>query len=89
MKEENASIAQKRIRRLSHFYCNNANNVLAFSSFKVGSLFSVKDNIPNGLRSCVVYNFRVQAVQPAMSVRSPDISTHVEPIKIFTRLELK
>ena len=33
-----SSIAQKRIRRLSHFYCNNANIVLAFSSFKVGSL---------------------------------------------------
>ena len=52
-----SSIAQKRIHRLSHFYCNNANIVLAFSSFKVGSLFSVKDPIPNGLRSCVVYKF--------------------------------
>ena len=52
-----SSIAQKRIRRLSHFYCNNANIVLAFSSFKVGSLFSVKDPFPNGLRSCVVYKF--------------------------------
>ena len=50
-----SSIAQKRIRRLSHFYCNNANIVLAFSFFKVGSLFSVKDPIPNGFRSCVVY----------------------------------
>ena len=47
----------KRIRRLSHFYRNNANIVLAFSSFKVGSLFSVKDPVPNGLRSCVVYKF--------------------------------
>ena len=52
-----SSSAQKRIRRLSHFYCNNANIVLAFSSFKVGSLFSVKDPVPNGLRSCVVYKF--------------------------------
>ena len=72
-----SSIAQKRIRRLSHFYCNNANIVLAFSSFKVGSLFSVKDPFTNGLRSCVVSNFRAQAVQLAMSVRPPDISTHV------------
>ena len=39
------------------FYCNNANIVLAFSSFQVGSLFSVKDPIPDGLRSCVVYKF--------------------------------
>ena len=31
--------------------------MLAFSSFKVGSLFSVKDPVPNGLRSCVVYKF--------------------------------
>ena len=52
-----SSIAQKCIRRLSHFYCNNANIVLAFSSFKVGSLSSVKDPVPNGLRSCVVYKF--------------------------------
>ena len=31
--------------------------MLAFSSFKVGSLLSVKDTIPSGLRSCVVYKF--------------------------------
>ena len=31
--------------------------MLAFSSFKVGSLFTVRDPIPNGLRSCVVYKF--------------------------------
>ena len=29
---EQASIVQKRIRRLPYFYCNNANIVLAFSS---------------------------------------------------------
>ena len=52
-----SNITQKRIRWLSHFYCNNVNIALAFSSFKVGSLFSVKDPIPNGLRSCVVYKF--------------------------------
>ena len=52
-----SSIAQKRIRRLSHLYCNNTNIVLAFSFFKVGNLFSVKDPIPNGLRSCEVYEF--------------------------------
>ena len=35
--------------------------MLAFSSFKVGSLFSVKDPVPNGLRSCVVYIFSCAA----------------------------
>lgn len=38
-------IAQERIRRLSPFYCNNVNIGLAFSSFKVSSLFSVKEPI--------------------------------------------
>ena len=60
-----SSIAQKRIRRLSHFYCNNANIVLSFSSFKVGYLFSVKDHSDH----VWFINFRVQAVQLAMSVR--------------------
>ena len=31
---------------------------LVFSSFKIGSLFSVKDLIPKELKSCVVYRFR-------------------------------
>ena len=51
-----SSIIQKRIRRFSQFYCNNVNIVLAFSSFKVGSLLSVKYPIPR-LRSCVLYKF--------------------------------
>ena len=51
------SITLKHICWLSHLYCNNANIVLAISSFKVGSLFSVKDPIPDGLWSCVVYKF--------------------------------
>ena len=38
-------------------YCNNANIVLAFSSFKVDSLFSIKDPIRNGLRSCVAHTW--------------------------------
>ena len=52
-----SSITQKRIRRLFQFYCNNVNIVLAFSSFKVGGLLSVKDPILSGLRSCVAYKF--------------------------------
>ena len=64
-----SSIAQKRICRLSHFYCNNANIVLAFSSFKVGS--------PMDSDHVWFINFRALAVQLAMSVRPPDISTHL------------
>ena len=30
---------------------------LVFSSFKIGNLFSVKDPVPDGLRSRVVYKF--------------------------------
>ena len=30
---------------------------LVFSSFKIGSMFSVKDPIPRGLRAGVVYKF--------------------------------
>ena len=52
-----SSIIEKRIRRVSQFYCNNVNIVLAFSYFKVVSLLSVKDPIPSGLRSRVVYKF--------------------------------
>ena len=72
-----SSIPQKCVHRLSHSYCNNANIVLAFSSFKVGSLFSVKDPIPNGLWSCVVYKFSCAGCA-ACYVRPPDISTQVQ-----------
>ena len=51
------SFTQKGIRRLLQFYCNNVNNVLAFSSFKEGSPLSVEGPISSGLRSCVVYKF--------------------------------
>ena len=39
-------------------FCDNSLNIkLVFSSFKIGSLFSVKDLIPKELKSCVVYRF--------------------------------
>ena len=38
-------------------YCPNIEIKLAFSSFKVGSMFSVKDPVPLDLRSRVVYKF--------------------------------
>ena len=50
-----SSQAQRRLRKLSTFYCNNINILLPFSSFKTASYLNVKDLIPNGLRSFVVY----------------------------------
>ena len=38
-------------------YCNDLDIKLVFSSFKIGNLFGVKDPIPGGLRSRVVYKF--------------------------------
>ena len=37
--------------------CNDLDIKLVFSSFKIGNMFSVKDPVPNGLRSRVVYKF--------------------------------
>ena len=51
------SEAQKRLRKLVQCYCTNIEIKLAFSSFKVGSMFSVKDPVPFDLRSRVVYKF--------------------------------
>jgi len=48
---------QKKLRKLVQRYCTNMEIKLAFSSFKIGSMFSVKDPIPLDLRSRVVYKF--------------------------------
>ena len=50
-------ITQKRVRQFAKCYCNNIDVKLAFSSFKIGDMFGVKDPIPRGLRTCVVYKF--------------------------------
>ena len=50
-------VTQKKIRHLIRRYCNNLDIKLVFSSFKIGNLFGVKDLIPGGLRSRVVYKF--------------------------------
>ena len=49
--------AQKRLRKLVQRYCTNIKIKIAFSSFKVGSMFSVNDPVPLDLRSRVVYKF--------------------------------
>ena len=50
-------VTQKRVRHLIKRYCNDLDIKLVFSSFKIGTLFGVKDLIPGGLRSRVVYKF--------------------------------
>ena len=52
-----SSIISKRIKRLSKLYCNNLIIKIVFSSFKIGTWLSLKDPIPCGLRSRVVYKF--------------------------------
>ena len=51
------AITQKKIRHFIERYCNDLDIKLVFSSFKIGSLFGVKDPVPDGLCSRVVYKF--------------------------------
>ena len=44
-------VTQKRVRQFAKCYCNNIDVKLAFSSFKIGDMFGVKDPIPRGLRT--------------------------------------
>ena len=50
-------LAQNRLRNLLKRYCNDLDVKLAFSSFKIRNMFSVKDPVPVELRSNVVYKF--------------------------------
>ena len=50
-------VAQNRVRKLRKGYCNNLDVKLAFSSFKIRNMFSVKDPVPVELRLNVVYKF--------------------------------
>ena len=50
-------MAQKGLRKLLKWFCNNLEIKLAFSSFKIRHIFSLKDPVPFDLRSCVVFKF--------------------------------
>ena len=50
-------IPQKKARQFTERYCNNIDIKLVFSYFKICNMFGVKDPIPRGLRTCVVYKF--------------------------------
>ena len=48
-------VTQKKILHFIKRYCNDLDIKLVFPSFKIGNMFGVKDPIPGGLRSRVVY----------------------------------
>ena len=48
-------VKQKRTRQFVKRYCNNIDVKLDFSSFKIGNMFGVKDPMPCGLCTFVVY----------------------------------
>ena len=51
-------IAKNKMRKLCERYCNSDVDIkLIFVSFKIGSVFSTKDMIPEDLKSNVVYKF--------------------------------
>lgn len=53
----NNTIKSHIINALRRF-CNDGIKIkIVFSSYKIKSKFTVKDPIPKGLRSCVVYKF--------------------------------
>ena len=52
-----SNFTQRKVRMLAKKYCKNLNIKLAFSSFTIKNLITVKDCVPRSLRSCVVYKF--------------------------------
>ena len=53
-----SKIAQTKLRKLLKRYCKADLDVkLVFSTFKLRNMFSVKDSVPQSLRSRVVYKF--------------------------------
>ena len=49
--------AQRSIRKLANRLCKPIDIRLVFTTFKVRNLFNVKDAVPVGLRTRVVYKF--------------------------------
>ena len=49
--------AQRRIKKLVRTFCSDLDIKLVFTPFKIKSWFGVKDPIPAGLRSRVIYKF--------------------------------
>ena len=66
-------VKQKRARQFVKRYCNNIDVKLDFSSFKIGNMFGVKDPMPCGLCTFVVYG---RAVTPTMLAKPLGIYPH-------------
>ena len=66
--------AQIRLRKLVQRYCTNIEIKLAFSSFKVGSMFSVKDLFLSISVRALSTSFCVQDVMPVTLARLADAS---------------
>ena len=69
-----SKIAQTKLRQLIKRYCKADLDIkLVFSTFKLRNMFSVKDSVPQGLRS----HFRVLAVMPVTLARLLATFVHV------------
>ena len=73
-----SKIAQTKLRQLIKPYCKaDLDFKLVFSTFKLGNMFSVKDSVPQGLRSRVVYKFSCASCNASLHWRdfSPPLYT--------------
>ena len=52
-----SSYTKKKLQNVLEKYCKDISVKLVFTTFKIGSMFSLKDSIPNDLKSNVVYKF--------------------------------
>ena len=71
-----SSQTQRRLCKLSSFYCNNINLVLAISSLQIGSYLNVKNLILMDSGRVLFTNFHVHAVMLIISRRQTDISAY-------------
>ena len=71
-------MAQRSIRKLANWLCKPIDVRLVFTTFKVRNLFNVKDAVPEGLRTRVVYKFSCarRIVMLVMLVKPADTSPH-------------
>lgn len=69
---------KKKIRHFIKRCCNDLDIKLVFSSFKIGNLFGVKDPVPDGLLSRVVYKFVRAACNACYDLKVLSLSLKVE-----------
>ena len=73
-----SSYTGRKISSIVNKYCKDLNVKIIFSPFKLSTMFSPKDFIPDSLKSRVVYQFiHVRAVELVILVKPIGISTHV------------